>query len=69
MLLSNDGALQPCRWQRGTGPGRSLWFNLEHGYEKANREEAERKVAQAQANLDDAKTVNAPTELHTIQAH
>ncbi|HSZ27671.1 MAG TPA: HlyD family efflux transporter periplasmic adaptor subunit [Chthoniobacterales bacterium] len=43
-------------------------FNLENGYEQAARDEAERKVAQAQANLDDVKTGQRPTELQTLQA-
>ncbi len=64
-----SGALQTLSVARGGQvlEGTPL-FNLEHGYEKANREEAERKVAQAQANLDDAKTGQRPTELQTIQA-
>ena len=56
-----SGALQTLSVARGGQvlEGTPL-FNLEHGYQKANREVAERKVAQAQANLDDAeKRVNA----------
>jgi HlyD family secretion protein len=43
-------------------------FSLENGYEKAARDEAERRVAQAQANLQDAKEGQRPTELQSIQA-
>jgi HlyD family secretion protein len=63
------GALQTLSVARGAQVrvGAAL-FNLENGYEKAARDEAERRVAQAQANLDDAKTGQRPTELQTIQA-
>ena len=63
------GALQSLSADKGTQvrEGAPL-FSLENGYEKAAREEAERKVAQAQANLEDAKTGQRPTELRTIQA-
>jgi HlyD family secretion protein len=63
------GALQTLSVVRGTQvqEGASL-FTLEDGYEKASRDEAKRKVAQAQANLEDAKTGQRPTELQSIQA-
>lgn len=63
------GALQTLSVARGAQvrEGAPL-FNLENGYERATRDEAERKVAQAQANLDDAKTGQRPTELETLQA-
>jgi len=64
-----SGALQTLSVARGGQvlEGTPL-FNLEHGYEKANREEAERKWRRLRPNLDDAKTGQRPTELHTIQA-
>ncbi len=63
------GALQSLSVARGAQvlEGAPL-FNLENGHEKAARDEAERKVAQAQANLDDAKAGQRPTEIQTIQA-
>ena len=63
------GALQTLFVLRGAQvqEGAPL-FNLENGYEQAARDEAERKVAQAQANLDDVKTGQRPTELQTLQA-
>ena len=63
------GALQTLSVVRGAqvGVGAPL-FNLENGYEKAGRDEALRRVAQARANLDDAKTGQRPTELESIKA-
>jgi HlyD family secretion protein len=63
------GALQTLSVVRGAQvrEGAPL-FNLENGYEEAGRDEARRRVAQAQANLDDAKTGQRPTELESIQA-
>jgi HlyD family secretion protein len=63
------GALQTLSVARGgeVREGAHL-FSLENGYEKAAREEAARKVVQAQANLDDSKTGQRPSELQTIQA-
>jgi HlyD family secretion protein len=64
-----SGALQALSVARGAQvrEGAPL-FDLENGYEKAGRDEARRRVAQAQANLDDAKTGQRPTELESIQA-
>jgi HlyD family secretion protein len=64
-----SGALQALSVVRGAQvrEGAPL-FDLENGYEKAGRDEARRRVAQAQANLDDAKTGQRPTELESIQA-
>jgi HlyD family secretion protein len=63
------GALQTLSVARGAQVREGVpLFNLENGYEKAACDEAERRVAQAQANLDDAKTGQRPTELQTIQA-
>jgi HlyD family secretion protein len=45
-----------------------LLFSLESGSEKAARDEADRKVTQARANLEDAKLGQRPTELQSIQA-
>src|ERR1700730_18742519 len=63
------GALQTLSVVRGAqvGVGAPL-FNLENGYEKAGRDEALRRVAQARANLEDAKTGQRPTELESIKA-
>lgn len=63
------GALQTLSAARGAQvrEGAPL-FNLENGFEKAGRDEAWRKVAQARANLNDAKTGQRPTELESIQA-
>jgi HlyD family secretion protein len=63
------GALQTLSVARGAQVRKGApLFNLENGYEKASRDEAERKVAQTQANLDDARTGQRPTELQMIQA-
>ncbi|MDD5198423.1 MAG: HlyD family efflux transporter periplasmic adaptor subunit [Terrimicrobiaceae bacterium] len=43
-------------------------FTLESGSERASREEAERKVAQARSNLDDARRGQRPSEIQAIQA-
>jgi HlyD family secretion protein len=45
-----------------------LLFSLESGSEKAARDEADRKVTQARANLEDAKLGQRPSELQSIQA-
>jgi HlyD family secretion protein len=63
------GALRSLEVERGTEvkEGDPL-FTLEDGYEKAAREEAARKVAQAEANFEDAKQGQRPTELQSMQA-
>jgi len=43
-------------------------FSLERGSETAARDEAERRLAQAQSNLEDAKKGKRPTEIQSIQA-
>ena len=43
-------------------------FALEHGLETAAREEAERRLIQAKATLDDAKKGRRPTELNSLDA-
>ena len=43
-------------------------FALEHGMETAAREEAERRLAQAKANLEDTKKGRRPTELNSVDA-
>ena len=43
-------------------------FALEHGLETAARDEAERKLAQAKANLEDVKKGRRPSELNSLDA-
>ena len=43
-------------------------FALEDSSEQAAREEAERRLAQAQANLEDAKKGKRPSEIESIEA-
>ncbi len=43
-------------------------FALEHGMEAAAREEAERKLAQAKATLEDVKKGRRPSELNSLDA-
>ena len=43
-------------------------FALEHGLETAAREEAERRLIQAKATLEDAKKGRRPTELNSLDA-
>src|ERR1051325_6988368 len=43
-------------------------FALEHVSEKAARDEAERRLGQALANLDDARKGRRPTEIESIKA-
>jgi HlyD family secretion protein len=64
-----QGALEVLSVERGAqvSAGAPL-FALECGAEKAAWDEAERKVAQARANLEDAKKGQRPTELQSIQA-
>jgi len=63
------GALQILSVERGGEVKRGdALFTLECGAEQAARDEAERKVAQARANLEDAKQGQRPTELQSIQA-
>jgi len=43
-------------------------FSLENTPEKAARDEAERRMAQARANLDDARKGKRPSEIESIEA-
>ncbi len=63
------GQLETLSVQRGAQvkTGDPL-FALEHGSETAAREEADRKLGQAQASLDDAKKGRRPTELNSVDA-
>jgi HlyD family secretion protein len=45
-----------------------LLFALECGAEKAQRDEAERRLAQAQSNLEDARRGQRPTEIQALEA-
>jgi HlyD family secretion protein len=63
------GALETLSVQRGaqvktTDP----LFTLESGSEKAARDEAERKLSQARANLEDARKGKRPEEIDAIKA-
>jgi HlyD family secretion protein len=63
------GQLETLSVQRGTQvkPGDRL-FALECGLETAAREEAERKLVQGRANLEDAKKGKRPPELESAEA-
>ncbi|HEY8903369.1 MAG TPA: biotin/lipoyl-binding protein, partial [Chthoniobacterales bacterium] len=63
------GQLETLAVQRGqwVKPG-DLLFILESGSEKAGRDEAARKLAQAQATLADARRGQRPTEIQSIEA-
>jgi HlyD family secretion protein len=63
------GALESLAVRRGTQvrAGDAL-FALEHVAEKAARDEAERRLGQALANLEDAKKGKRPTEIESIKA-
>jgi HlyD family secretion protein len=63
------GALEVLHVQRGAQvkAGDPL-FELERAFEKAARDEAERRVAQAKANLEDAKKGKRPTEIESLEA-
>jgi HlyD family secretion protein len=63
------GQLETLAVQRGqwVKPG-DLLFVLESGSEKAGRDEAARKLAQAQATLADARRGQRPTEIQSIEA-
>jgi len=63
------GELEKLAVQRGgrVKPG-DLLFELECGSEKAGRDGAERKLAQARASLDDAKKGRRPSELASLEA-
>jgi HlyD family secretion protein len=63
------GALESLHVERGAQvkSGDPL-FALESVSEKAARDEAERRLAQARANLEDAKQGKRPTEIASIEA-
>jgi HlyD family secretion protein len=63
------GALESLSVQRGTQvkEGDPL-FALDSAAEQAARDEAERRLAQARANLEDAKKGKRPTEIESIKA-
>jgi HlyD family secretion protein len=63
------GQMQTLAVERGTEvkPG-TLLFALDDTAEKAARDEAARRVAQARASLEDAKHGQRPTELESIKA-
>ncbi|MBI5592895.1 MAG: HlyD family efflux transporter periplasmic adaptor subunit [Deltaproteobacteria bacterium] len=63
------GALKTLQVQRGTQvkEGDPL-FSLENTPEKAARDEAQRRMAQARANLDDARKGKRPSEIASIEA-
>ncbi|CAI4029692.1 Multidrug resistance efflux pump [Nitrospira tepida] len=63
------GALESLSVQRGTQvkEGDPL-FALDSVAEQAARDEAERRLAQARANLEDAKKGKRPTEIEAIKA-
>jgi len=63
------GALKTLYVQRGTQvrAGDPL-FGLENTSEMAARDEAERRLAQARANLEDAKKGKRPSEIDSIEA-
>ncbi|MBI4657363.1 MAG: HlyD family efflux transporter periplasmic adaptor subunit [Verrucomicrobia bacterium] len=64
-----SGTLQSLSVERGTPvtAGAAL-FALEHASEMAARDEAERRLAQARSNLEDAKKGKRPSEIESIVA-
>ncbi|HKY71134.1 MAG TPA: HlyD family efflux transporter periplasmic adaptor subunit [Nitrospira sp.] len=64
-----SGALESLAVRRGTrvNAGESL-FALERVSEKAARDEAERRLSQALANLEDARKGKRPTEIESLKA-
>lgn len=63
------GALEALHVQRGAQvkAGAPL-FELESAPEKAARDEAERRLSQARANLQDAKKGKRPSEIESVEA-
>ena len=63
------GALESLHVQRGmqVKKGDPLFW-LDSASEKASRDEAERRLAQARANLQDAKAGKRPSEIEAIEA-
>lgn len=64
-----SGALESLAVRRGThvNAGESL-FALDRVSEKAARDEAERRLSQALANLEDARKGKRPTEIESLKA-
>jgi HlyD family secretion protein len=64
-----SGALQMLNVQRGNQvyPG-DILFALDAEPEKTARDEADRKAAQARANLEDLKKGKRPTEIESVEA-
>jgi HlyD family secretion protein len=63
------GQLETLSVQRGAQVGKGYpLFALECGAETAQRDEAARKLAQARANLEDARQGQRPTEIDALQA-
>ena len=64
-----EGQLDKLAVQRGQQVKKGdLLFVLESGAEKAQRDEAARKLAQAQSNLEDAKRGQRPSEIEALKA-
>jgi HlyD family secretion protein len=64
-----EGQLEKLAVRRGQVVKKGdLLFVLESGAEKAQRDEAARKLAQAQANLEDAKRGQRPSEIDSLKA-
>ncbi len=63
------GQLDRLAVQRGAAVKKGdLLFTLESGAEKAQRDEAERKLIQARATLEDVKRGLRPTEIQSLEA-
>ncbi|WP_447983974.1 HlyD family secretion protein [Nitrospira sp. Nam74] len=64
-----SGTLQSLRVQRGmqVNPG-DLLFALDDTPEQAGRDEAERRLAQGRANVEDARKGKRPSEIKAIEA-
>ena len=63
------GILEKLYVQRGDQVSAGdLLFDLDNTPEKAARDEAQRRLAQAQANLEDAIKARRPSEIESIQA-
>ena len=63
------GALESMPVRRGMHvQAKDLLFTLERALETAARDEAERRLAQAIANLEDAKKGKRPSEIESIKA-
>lgn len=64
-----EGQLEKLAVQRGQQVKKGdLLFGLESGAEKARREEAARNLARAQANFEDAKRGQRPSEIQSLEA-